>query len=85
LAGNVSAEDRSIHFFHSDSLYSELPPSKELGWERERQMQHLPCFQNVHNEKGKESKTEGMGIRIQQEPNARNKQVYWEFQEIGNW
>ena len=48
-------------------------------------MQHLPCFQHAHSEKGKESKAEGMGIRIQQEPNARNKQVYWEFQETGNW
>ena len=36
LAGNVSSEVRSIHFFHSGSLYSELPLSKELGWERER-------------------------------------------------
>ena len=36
MAGNVSSEVRSIHFFHSGSLYSELPLSKELGWERER-------------------------------------------------
>ena len=38
MAGNVSAEDRSIHFFDSGSLYSELPASKELGWETERQI-----------------------------------------------